>query len=124
MAGAGLPEDWKDWQAIFGRDLWRALKECRDLAPGGDVTAEMVERASLAYEVEVDGNVHSPDVPRIAMRGALEAARLASTGSAPAPSAERAIERDWFGDDDDIPPRPGQRWTRADFEYDPMRGKG
>jgi hypothetical protein len=34
----------------------------------------MVERASLAYEAEVDGNVYGPEAPRLAMRAALEAA--------------------------------------------------
>jgi hypothetical protein len=46
------------------------------------VDEEMVERASLAYEVALDGEVYGPDVPRVAMRSALKAALAAQGGGA------------------------------------------
>lgn len=65
-------------------DMDALLNEARQaiaaLTPGsaagvGEVTDAEVERASLAYEVALDGEVYGPDVPRIAMRAALLAAR-------------------------------------------------
>lgn len=41
---------------------------------GVGVTEAMVERASLAYEIQLDGEVYGPEVPRIAMHAALTAA--------------------------------------------------
>lgn len=53
--------------------------ESRPAQPA-EVDAAMVERAALAYEIEVDGEVYSADVPRIAMRAALKAALTPTDG--------------------------------------------
>ena len=44
------------------------------------VSDEMVEAASLAYEIEMDGDVRRLDVPRVAMKQALQAALNARAG--------------------------------------------
>jgi hypothetical protein len=61
---------------VTGTNVDRILRVIRrqPAAAPGALNAAMVERASLAYEVAMDGEVYRPEVPRIAMEAALTAA--------------------------------------------------
>lgn len=69
--------DWRcdrSWTVNKVRKHMRAALTDALAAKPAAVDGAMVERAALAYEAEVDGDTHSPNVPREAMRAALNAA--------------------------------------------------
>jgi hypothetical protein len=79
----------------FGIDYNRLCAAIKALTPPaaapGALNAAMVERASLAYEVAMDGEVYRPEVPRIAMEAALTAA----LAQQPPASGSRGVDGDW-----------------------------